>query len=868
MIAALGLFAGLTALAEPPQLYHQDFFEGPVRADPDDLLLLAGNGLTAEDQVVYQALTDAGHVPPAPLELPAQSTAENGLATVVSAADVPYSLTVRLPMQLKVDQAYALWVRSAGGEWSRPVRINDARPLWFSPAYAFSTGKVATLPRELKVIGRNLQPAPGESTQVRLTGPHRYLLRTVRAGQSAGFIDRYVARAPLPDTLIPGRYRVQLTRDGTNWVDLADQTFEVREDPGPPRPFDISDPRFGGCRPDDDADDTSCIVRAIAAAQRAGGGVIVFGPGTWDLIGSTQNGVTSAEGIIVPRGVQLRGAGDARTVVARHATWNAQRATAAFTLAGSTTVTGFRFRDLQVYAPRDNAGPTLQLGANFLEVASIPKSTAADAVAADITITHNIFDKTMVALGNGGLPLSRLIVTANTFGAYHSAMQLAGDRVNMRWKYAIDDSVIAHNTFKPGSKLDVEGKTGAIASELGAGFRLDFSDNTLDGTSTEYLYSPNDAHGWRAGFFWNLTANVEETLISGNTASCTGDKIGDGEAIALDNNAGSFALPSLSAVAAATPTTVAVTVPLMARQFEREVPLDRYYVGHWIQVADGPGIGQVRKIIAYATDPSTHRTTFTIAPDWDVAPVQGKSRIAVGPEFWQVYILDNVIDHRKPPCGKTNRSRPDGGAIVVWAQTADSVIEGNHQFDSDGILVQQSYQPPDKLCPDCAMQSIFQSFLSIRDNRIEGKYDWDSNCSSSGIIAGVAAAPWNDTPPPTLGFGVSISHNKIMHADAAGGGAIAVVKTWYDGPEPRRWPLSENLLIDHNAIADIGGRPAIPACGDKHPRVGIAFPADRIAWHTVLYANSCANVAIPIGSGSQGAVRVCPSSVSPSCECR
>jgi len=164
----------------------------------------------------------------------------------------------------------------------------------------------------------------------------------------------------------------------------------------------------------------------------------------------------------------------------------------------------------------------------------------------------------MVAIGNGGLPISHLFVTHNTFGAFSSALELAGNRFNMINKYRIDDSVISYNLFKPGSKLDPIEKTGALASELGAGDRVDFSGNTADGAATDYLYSPDDARGWRAAFFWNMDNDIEKVLVSQNTATCTGDKIGDGEAFAFDTNANTFAFKHAEAVVRATTSSVDV----------------------------------------------------------------------------------------------------------------------------------------------------------------------------------------------------------------------------------------------------------------------------------------------------------------------
>src|SRR5262245_52216350 len=109
--SALAAFA---AQAAAPLLYRQPAHQSPVRDGPDDLLLLPGYGLSADDTVVYQAVRDglpAAH----PAQVPTDSTAEAGVAQVVS-HNAPYSLTVLLPETLRPDQTYALWVRNARNE--------------------------------------------------------------------------------------------------------------------------------------------------------------------------------------------------------------------------------------------------------------------------------------------------------------------------------------------------------------------------------------------------------------------------------------------------------------------------------------------------------------------------------------------------------------------------------------------------------------------------------------------------------------------------------------------------------------------------------------------------------------------------------
>src|SRR5579883_3321335 len=129
---------GADCQAEPPRLYRNPFYESPVSAGPDDLLLIAGYGFRSDDRVVYALDGERGGEHPA--ALPAVSNLASGFADVVSAADVPYSLTVRLPKTLRRDATYDLWVVTPELAWSEVLRINDPRPLWFTPAVAYETG--------------------------------------------------------------------------------------------------------------------------------------------------------------------------------------------------------------------------------------------------------------------------------------------------------------------------------------------------------------------------------------------------------------------------------------------------------------------------------------------------------------------------------------------------------------------------------------------------------------------------------------------------------------------------------------------------------------------------------------------------------
>jgi hypothetical protein len=79
--------------------------------------------------------------------------------------------------------------------------------------------------------------------------------------------------------------------------------------------------------------------------------------------------------------------------------------------------------------------------------------------------------------------------------------------------------------------------------------------------------------------------------------------------------------------------------------------------------------------------------------------------------------------------------------------------------------------------------------------------------------------------------------------------------------------LSDAVIIQHNRIEDIDGARAMPICAKSHPRLGIAFPDQPIAWHSVLYANQCERTATPLGAGGVDSVKLCSAPDNLSCEC-
>ncbi len=871
------------ALASPPQVFHTANYQAPVRGAPDDLLMIAGYGFSASDRVVYQAA--GGSPAPHPAGIPGESTADVGVAPIVQVADPAYAITVRLPAALIPNKIYRLWVVNHGGEWSEPVTLNDPRPLWITPAYSYERVDFAGLGREVRVVGRNLQPVrpagpDGSATVwVRLRGlrpaqglhpakgprsapgPATFTLKSTP--QNDARLAELVAAATLPAQMPPGQYVVGLSRDGQQWLEIADQPLQIRPDP-PRRPrFNLDAAEFGGCAPDDHADDWNCLERAVQAAAAAGGGVVVVPAGTWDFDAAHPPAEFAGphrgpgDGVVLPPGVDLEGAGAARSMLVRHHSPGSTPGGALLTLTGHNTISGLGFTDADPYRNGSQTRPVLQLGTL---TGMTPSELASAPAIDDVVISANTFLRVGQAIFSGGLPLQHLFITHNDFGAYDNALMMTGSR-HLPVRFRIDDAVIRANRFFPGSFLDLRDGSGTIATQLGASRRVDFSANVGDGASTAGLQSPEDPTGWRAGFFWNTSDNHEFLLISQNLLSCPGDKVNAGEAIVLDDNANTPAFNGAVTVLASGPDWVTVSGRLLDQQDGRSVPVGTFYLHHWLTAVQGPGLGQARRIVSYDVDAAKGTVRFSVQPAWDVRPQAGTTRMGVTRQYWHVYTVANEIEQRTPPCQKSNLSGHWGGPIGYVAPTADSVISGNRQYDTSGIVFQQVYSIRSPACKECGTALIFQSGLEIRGNTVEGEYAWDSDCSDSGIAGSFAASPTPESPPPVLSLGVTIADNLISHADGLGGGGIDMVATWYRGPPPHDWAFVQNLLVYGNTLRDISGPlPAASCRRGVKARVGIRLQGPGSVRDAVLYNNRCERVDVPVQDEGVRTVRLASTS--------
>ena len=843
---ALGLM--LCSRAQAVDLFRTPGYQAPVHGGPGDLLWLPGAGFRSTDRVEYQG-----------------PRGESGAVPIV-ALTAAQGAVVHLPDSLRAGLPYALTVVSADGERSAPVVINDPRPQWLSPPAFPGTAALPGAGRILRVIGRNLG-LTATPRAVRLLGPRRYTLQALPPPVDARSLPAYVIEVALPAGMPEGSYRVSVRVGGSDWTEIRDQRLQILPEPSAASALRLDDPRFGGCVADSARSSTPCLLKALQAAAAGAGHTVFIPPGTWRL-SMPADADPQRDGFVVPARIAIAGSRSAgrRSVLRRTDPLDPAHHSPLFTLLGHNRISDLDFSDDAAFTAPAEARPILRLGPLGAAAAETVRAPITD-----IAIAGNHFDRVGVGImDEGGWPLQRLLVVHNEFAAFSDGLELAGGLPRPGVPFRIDDSVFRWNRFDPGRYTDPAARQGPIASQLGAAHRVDFSDNRVDGTSRRALADPRAPGGFRAGFFWNLSNNLEQLLVSRNQLLCTGDRDGDGEAVAFDADRGAEnGLPGAPALSAAGPDWVSLDRPL-SQQSGKVDAAGGYYVGYWLQILSGRGLGQVRRVVGYEEDPRTHGVRLRIAPAWDVIPEGGAARASVSRLGWQLLVIDNDIDSGAPPCRKSNLTAPNGGQIGIWASSADSVIDGNRQRDSSGIQFLMSFKDVIKDCPECDNSVASQAALEIQNNDIDGEYDWDSACSVSGILGYYAAVPDPATPPPILATAVSIGHNRIRHADGPLGGAIDFFPGWFAGPPPGLWTLALHPLIFGNRIADVDGAPTRQCRFPASERVGI-----RLGEHygnvsgAVLVANECRRVGAPLHDQGANTVRLCPqhATQTPLCEC-
>jgi hypothetical protein len=390
----------------------------------------------------------------------------------------------------------------------------------------------------------------------------------------------------------------------------------------------------------------------------------------------------------------------------------------------------------------------------------------------DVTFSGDFFDNTYAGIVMyGGAPTlpdglagyMNLVVTGNRFGTFTDGLG-AG---------ILEDSVLSNNTFWPGASPD------PIAAGARGSRRWDISGNLVDGTNVTYA---GPYKGFRGGFIFPIFSSQEEVLVASNTIRCVGSRpYNNGEAIGVDSNGDVPGLRSGELVQAVSPpvhpTQVTIRWPGSENLAPSQSPSD--YIGRWLAVDYGQGLGQARKIVAVSSPAAT--LTFTVSPAFDVAPLAGASRVLISHRAWQLSVVGNTIDNTCSTALDLTNLYPDAaGVIQLYGASSDVAVDTNTLIDTAGISTWAEYADWTFTSPSGATHLAYQSpqyFIDVRGNTLQGQFGGAASAQNgfgSGIqLYSLSGTLIDGVPQPNPnwpGFGISVSHNTLQSAALTGAG--------------------------------------------------------------------------------------------------
>lgn len=813
---------------QTPVLYS----DTPLSAEPGSLLQLTGAHISNSRTVLFSAASDR-HDSTRKAEPFVEGKKE---ANIIARSTEFDRLTIQVPEDIQSHTPYAIQVVSDAGILSNTILLNAPLPEWFSPSVVPARDNEVARTRTIKIVGRNLHCRA--FCRARLSGDTVINLEQSTVQNPAlQELENPAVIFKLPAHIPAGTFRVELSTRNGEWLPVGKTELQV-QNVSERTELSPNEKRFGHCQPDDNLDDTSCLQLALDEAALSGK-TLFIPAGRWDI--QSRSDPTSAT-LTIPKGVWMRGDDNKITSLVSHAP---SGSTSMMILSGSN-----RIRRLWLsYAETGTSTSTLiQLG----------RKQERDSGLADITIEDSHFSNANHAVVDSGLPIRNLVIRHNEFNIVGTAIYLIGNRYWSTPRFLLINSIITDNTFHTAGKSRSPAET-PIASEIGGSTNLDFSENKAVADDQNNMKT-----GWRAGFFFHLQESHENLLIQNNTIECAGAG-GDGEAIALDNNANIQAFPYPQPVLQSTATSI--TVPGLPGRIQNGANIDpkTYYTNLWLQIVDGLGNGQSRRVTGYTVNTEDNTTTYLVAPGFTVPPETASSKVFVSRLFKAATIVGNRIDNRLPQCLRPNRSPSRGGSLALWAQTQSSLVSGNTQYHSDGIVVKHTLGAENNVlnCSDCEPGMIRHVDLAIAHNRLVGEQNKPPPCSPSGIQLRFGAAPVGDTQRPVIGLNTRITNNLISQADGA---ALSLKLDWHSGPASAAGALIDGTIVDGNIIEPLPGGHITGSCGSRTSPRGLQLDGGHLIRNTVLHHNTCKGVSGLLDHGGK-TTRYCKDATPGSCEC-
>ena len=266
-----------SAAAAPPVV-----FRVPDRVAPGDVTLLYGGGLSNAETVLVRALDGNGPE----VSAPAIQPCENSVKFVLPPSLQPGVFPVQVV---------------AGGERS-VVRLLNRPEIWFLQPTTLRPGLDANQAppgAEVQIVGKDFtvrgDVAPKPEAMLAGNGTVTKLA-VVKA-------EPYSLVARIPDGVAPGDYELLVSNGHGGEAARGALKIQVkRPDVWPEKTFNVRD---FGAKGDDVADDTKAVREALAAAEKNGGGVVLFPWGTYRL----------GDWLYIPERTTLRGAGREATIL-------------------------------------------------------------------------------------------------------------------------------------------------------------------------------------------------------------------------------------------------------------------------------------------------------------------------------------------------------------------------------------------------------------------------------------------------------------------------------------------------------------------------------------------------------------------------
>lgn len=611
--------------AQPPVLLHAS-----DAIKPGDLFSIHGEWLDAAsaEVVVAAAATMSETTPPEHAQK----------ATIVQTDEQGHFLVVQLPQQL-IPGELQVWVRTSAGS-SSPLSINQPRPLFLSE-YEVWAGQ------ELQIIGRNFDPQEfggHGKPHVRLVDNGRYA-----EAQIANY-NPFAITVTVPEvkTTI---YKLEVSTNGQQWWPLPGQetVTVVRTGQDPlklgvawadhfhwDRVFNVSDhgvPITGG------VDVTAQVQAVVSAAKVAGGGVVYFPAGQYQL-----------SGIALPADIVLLGAG-------------AEKTTLLSTAIGGNFITtsddgqtrghqGVAHLKIELKDPKVRPDTFLWLGEPWDQnnnVNDLTVRTASEVFVKSVNLTYSLLPPTVTS-GQRGIGLEWIVKERALCADCHFVGYHAQPFIN----YITNYYTVKRNSF--------EYSAGNVVCN---GSRSFYEENQVVGhrefTNTA---TGDDLHG----LFARDRAYMANNVVRGvGTFSQN-----DGEALCVEVPGADF---NYGSIINATPTTLTTTpqAPLTSPQI---------YFGYLaVAIIDGRGLGQMRRV----TDVNSANNQLTVDRPWDVIPDTTSA-------FTLLLPLEQVTFYRN---SITNCTK----GLWFFGNTFDSVQADNTSTDSEGIFMWTVRSDPGQFIP-------------------------------------------------------------------------------------------------------------------------------------------------------------------------